>query len=217
MNWIRTPDGSHTRAHKNHGEPYHNLGGALSESYHVYLKPIEENGYLESLDELKVLDIGFGLGLNWLTYVNYAHRHGKKLKIISLENDQTLLSLSYKGHAGTQEGEECIEEIKATKVFKSEFVDAQIILGNAQETIKKIDSLFNVFLHDPFSPTNNPEMWTTDFFKSVAIRAESNAHLLTFSVARAVRESLKEAQFETFKLKGFALKREQLLAKYISC
>ena len=58
---IFTKDGSHSIFIKEINETYHSLHGAISESNHVFI----QNGLkINDKKQLKILEIGFGTGLN---------------------------------------------------------------------------------------------------------------------------------------------------------
>ena len=65
---IITEDGSHTLIHKELNETYHSSFGAIQEAYHVFIK----SGFdlVKSKNEISILEIGFGTGLNaYITYL----------------------------------------------------------------------------------------------------------------------------------------------------
>ena len=112
-NWIKTKDGSYTLEKKEIKETYHSESGAWSECQNVFLQPFLDYSPLAKNKKWRVLDVGFGLGLNWLCYVNFfLHRctpvlsedlseSEKKniptdeyqMEIFSIEIDSTLLDL----------------------------------------------------------------------------------------------------------------------------
>src|SRR5205085_12530822 len=65
---VDTKEGTHTLYNKRMHEHYHSLFGSMQESMHVFIK----NGLLpvaKKYDEIRILEIGFGTGLNAiLTY-----------------------------------------------------------------------------------------------------------------------------------------------------
>ena len=60
--FIISEDGSHTLYHEELNETYHSTHGAVQESQHVFIKM--GLNFLEDLSEIKILEIGFGTGLN---------------------------------------------------------------------------------------------------------------------------------------------------------
>ena len=60
---VLTEDGSHTLRHHSLKELYHSHYGALQESKHVF---IQEGLFNLNLEKVKILEVGFGSGLNAL-------------------------------------------------------------------------------------------------------------------------------------------------------
>lgn len=80
---ILCEDGSHTIFLPALNETYHSTRGAIPESIHVYIK----NGYLESLTpgSLRILEIGYGTGLNALLTAIEAGSREQQTEYHSLE------------------------------------------------------------------------------------------------------------------------------------
>ena len=60
---VKTKEGVHTLINNRLNEHYHSLYGSMQESLHVFIK----NGLLavnKNLPEIKILEMGFGTGLN---------------------------------------------------------------------------------------------------------------------------------------------------------
>ena len=80
---LPTPDGSSTAFSSRFGECYHNRNGALSQARHVFL----EGSGARRLPAPRILEIGFGLGLNFLTSAADALGRGAALDYLAYEND----------------------------------------------------------------------------------------------------------------------------------
>jgi tRNA U34 5-methylaminomethyl-2-thiouridine-forming methyltransferase MnmC len=79
---IITEDGSHTVLNSSIAESYHSENGAISESQHVFI----ENGLsLIDKNELNILEIGFGTGLNALLTLQFAVENKKKINYFTIE------------------------------------------------------------------------------------------------------------------------------------
>ena len=77
-----TDDGSHTFTHPVYGETYHATRGAVGESMHVFIN----NGLREvRKPHIRILEVGFGSGLNaWLT-LNHARHNGVTIEYHAVE------------------------------------------------------------------------------------------------------------------------------------
>src|SRR5687768_8796614 len=63
---ITTHDGSHSLLHEQLNETYHSVHGAVRESKHVFIQHGLEFIQNSGTSEIKILEIGFGTGLNAL-------------------------------------------------------------------------------------------------------------------------------------------------------
>jgi len=70
---ILTEDGSKTLFNETIGEHYHSTRGALQESKHVFLQAgLVHATTLFPQQEISILEVGFGTGLNFLVSMDYA-------------------------------------------------------------------------------------------------------------------------------------------------
>lgn len=95
---TETSDGSMTLRLEAMDETYHSTHGALTEAEHVYIK----NGFdLYDKPELRILEIGFGTGLNAIVTLNAFQKQQKikRVSYTSLEkypvNDEISSQLNY--------------------------------------------------------------------------------------------------------------------------
>ena len=184
MKLIQTKDKSYTFFNEEYQEIYHSQTGALEEAQKKYIEPLGVK------DNQVILDICFGLGNNTFAAIENA----KHLKIIALEKDPKVLedlqTLDIKGNYNI------IKKVAKDYYYKDDNYEIKLILGPAEETIKKVKEKFDVVFLDPFAPRNNPELWTEEFFKEIYSRMKKGAKLATYSCARKIRDNLKSAGFE---------------------
>ena len=208
MKKIVTNDGSVTFHNIQYNETYHSVSGALEEAFEKFAKPCKLK------DGMKVLDICFGLGYNSLAAISLAN-----VEITALENDPIILKqiknikmpMNYninnnpikntnnnKYYPTTEILKNNYEKIKeaADKLqYKDDKIKIKIILGDARETVKKLNERFDAVFLDPFSPKKCPELWTEDFFEGISKLMKSNSVLTTYSCAGVVRKNLEKAGF----------------------
>ena len=89
----------------------------------------------------------------------------------------------------------------------------QSMLPSNHLTDKKL-FLDAVYL-DGFNPAKNPQMWTSEVFRSIAHLSGSQTTLATWAVSRRVKDGLIEQGFAVQKLPGFSHKREMLSGRYV--
>ena len=195
---VRTGDGSSTLYLPSYDEHMHSLSGAYEEALlkHVYPSGIAS----VQKAEVRVLDVGFGLGYNILALIMERSRRnaGGRLEIISFEKDRTLLPAL-----------ECIEfHDERDPVYSSvrrayregshgdAAVRITVLFGDARNSIRNgVVSGFDAVFFDPFSPAKNPELWSVDFFKEIHARMGNAGILTTYSSAPQVRMAMVEAGF----------------------
>ena len=229
---ITTADGSQTIRHHSHGEPYHSLHGAAIEARSLY---IESSRFLEALQgastRLGVLDVGLGLGYNAMSTIDawLAAPNPPSLDICSVECDASLLDalLSQKGawqNCWPKSWLEQVGKLRRTGAgcwlltmphpLGQAVLTWSIHLGDVLSQEGLPDAfMFDFVWNDPFSPANNPDLWTSEWFSRVADRCASGAILMSYSVARSVRESLTEAGWEWEKIPTTTHKRAWLRAR----
>jgi tRNA U34 5-methylaminomethyl-2-thiouridine-forming methyltransferase MnmC len=172
---ILTADGSKTLHSERYAQTFHSDKGAVTESKHVFLESSEVAPKLRAGECVKVLEVGFGTGLNFFLTADVALKHQIKLTYTALE--QTLLPVSviqqlgYKEHL---EHKEVLESYLAFRhslpddvpnghyVFEVEMVRLELLIGEATTGILSAN-LVDAIYQDAFSPDANPELWSEDF------------------------------------------------------
>lgn len=72
--------------------------------------------------------------------------------------------------------------------------------ADARQTIKQLDSKYNIIFLDAFTPSKLPTLWTLDFFKELFRVADQNSLLVTYSNSAAVRHAMTASGFVAGKL-----------------
>ncbi|EKD51036.1 MAG: protein of unknown function DUF752 [uncultured bacterium] len=229
FSWFKTDDGSYTLHRRDIDEIYHSRSGALTECRHVYLNPFLQSSPQSHSPTWRVLDVGFGLGYNWLCYVNETYSNGQNqspppdfLDITSIEHEPEILTLPVTNEhlkLGKHQEEllNLLAEYKHNKVIARPHLRSQLMIGDLKEKLNQLvanNAKFDVILHDPFSPSKTPECWSHEVFSLLRQCCDAETMLLTYSVAGHVRRALTEAGFEVKKIPGHGTKREQLIAFY---
>jgi len=71
---------------------------------------------------------------------------------------------------------------------------------------------FDAVYLDAFSPDNNPECWTSEFFSKIRSAMNPEANMSTYCAKGSVRRSLLTSDFRVTKLAGPPGKREMMVA-----
>jgi tRNA U34 5-methylaminomethyl-2-thiouridine-forming methyltransferase MnmC len=207
---VTTEDGSLSLRHPEHGECYHSDAGAAAEALSLYLlgSGIADR-FATGVAATAVLDVGLGLGYNalatlhaWMT----AAQPGD-LTLLSLEINPQLVAALASGQAPWQANwdERALQCVRALHEEPGGAAWRGVIahpsgasahwvirIGDA-ETVELADSgarPFDYVWQDPFSPDKNPALWTSAWFAKVRAVAGERCVLMTYSVARRVRDAL---------------------------
>jgi tRNA U34 5-methylaminomethyl-2-thiouridine-forming methyltransferase MnmC len=80
-----TEDGSSTLRSLKFGSTYHSTHGALQESRHVFIKNGLDTLVSSTSGTIRILEIGFGTGLNALLSWNWAKENGRSVEYVGVE------------------------------------------------------------------------------------------------------------------------------------
>jgi len=212
---ILTADGSHTLYVRELNESYHSVNGALSESEHVYL----QNGYhfLGRLENITVVEIGFGTGLNCLLTALEAERMKTPTLYYAFEKfplpGKVLDSLNYP-HICGNEGAGLFRKIHEIPWEKRVEISPWFALRKIRKDVlvDPMDEMeeVNLVYFDAFGPDKQPEIWSQELFLKIFRRMQAPGVFVTYSAKGSVRRNLEKAGFVVERLPGAAGKREML-------
>ena len=214
---VLTDDGSGTIFSEEANQYYHSHFGALQESMHIFIEAGLCSDLLSHLENISVLEIGFGTGLNALLTYFKAKKLHKKIYYETLELyplvSHEVEQLNYPAILPYP----CVAEIFSTlhnvswntkQIISEDFTlqKRQISAVNASYTPDRFDLVY----FDAFSPEAQPELWTKEVFESIHVAMKSRSILLTYCTKGSVKNILKEIGFQIEKLPGPVGKREIL-------
>ncbi|MDR2969244.1 MAG: tRNA (5-methylaminomethyl-2-thiouridine)(34)-methyltransferase MnmD [Tannerellaceae bacterium] len=213
-----TEDGSHTLFVPALNEHYHSVNGAIRESIHVFI-----NAGLREVrkDEIRILEIGFGTGLNALLSLQYAHDFPQKsityhtIERFPLGREITDC-LNY-GQAIAPEGEEWFREIHAAEWERPVEIIANFTLVKIQGDSNRcpFPPDIDLIYFDAFAPDKQPEMWQPAIFGKLFGIAAPEALIVTYCAKGEVRRRMQNAGFLPERLPGPPGKRHMLRGKKI--
>jgi len=189
-----TLDGSITFWSDDFKEHYHDKAGAMLEAKSKFLN----QALLDKKDNIKILDICFGLGYNSLVSMEYALKNKKKIEITALEIDKRVVRNASKvlNYGTSFNWKTCLKKLSIKGKYSKNNVSLSMLWGDARHQIKKLENnYFDVVYLDAFSSQHNSELWTLDFFKKIKKVIKKDGVLLTYSSAIPVRHALKLAGF----------------------
>ena len=212
MRIVKSSDGSFTAYNEQFDECYHNIkDGALKESLKKHVEPAFEN---VKKDNVKILDICFGLGYNSLATIYYIKKMALdcKLEILSPEIDENLIK-NLKEFEYPKEFKflkNIINSISEKYYYEDENIKIKIFIGDARKIVRKIEKKIDIVYQDPFSPKKNPHLWTVEYFKDIAKLLDKDGIITTYSIASPVRFALAEAGFRVYEKETNGVKKQTL-------
>lgn len=212
--WVETQDGSFTLFSERFQEACHSSSGAREETLLHYLKGCQVEEKIETLSSLSILEVGFGLGIGFLTTYEVLEKSSTPWSFLSMEIDENLLEWfrqTHKDHAFLKKLKwETKGEIK-TLSAKNDLIELTILCGDARQTLptftKALSQSWNCIYQDAFSPKRNPLLWTVEWFELLKAHSNSDVVLSTYSASTSIRKSLTKAGWKLHKGEKFGPKR----------
>ena len=188
---LTTADGSLTCEHPDYRESYHAREGARSEALAKFILPGRLADRL-ARGPVRILDIGFGLGMNARVALETAQSVPQaRLQIDSLEADPLALERALALYPDCA----LLQHLAAYGACNFAGIQVHLHMGDARVRILTRPGPYDLIFHDPFSPMKNTECWTVEFFQTLRQRLHPDGMLLTYAQARAVRAGLLQAGF----------------------
>ncbi|MDF0598640.1 tRNA (5-methylaminomethyl-2-thiouridine)(34)-methyltransferase MnmD [Psychromarinibacter halotolerans] len=199
-------------------DPYYSLDNGLAETRHVFL---DGNDLPSRFREgFHIAELGFGTGLNMLTALQAWRAAGTPGQMWftsfeafplpaadlsrALASFPELSDLAAPLIAAWDRGETMIETAD---------LQAEVILGDARQTLAAWDGAADAWFLDGFSPAKNPELWEAPLMQQVARHTAPGGTAATYTAAGFVRRNLADAGFEVERRPGFGRKRHMTVAR----
>ena len=214
MKAVRTADGSYTFYHPKYRQHFHSVAGAREESVKKYLEPCLVEKMLQEGKTVDILDVGFGMGWNVHAAVELAEKvRCGKLRIISMELDRTAIDNATR--LPGREDDPVIRALADTGKYESDFATAEILCGDARQTIQTLERTFDAIFLDAFTPDTNPELWTSEFIAQLKAHLKEHGRIASYCSAYPVRGALIENGFSVLESEAFGRKRGGTVASLI--
>jgi tRNA U34 5-methylaminomethyl-2-thiouridine-forming methyltransferase MnmC len=224
--WIQTRDGSPTLWNNELGESFRSVKGAFTESWAAFVEP--SLNYLNSKafpkdQPITVGEFGLGPGTNWLIWSLAARLLGyTNLSYFVIESDpksfemglsewnqkSSQLTQFFQGRGlSVTEGEisKHFLSLPRPSIFPSLDEAATVI---STRSISKAD----IWFHDPFGFDVNPEGYSVETMKKIALLLKENFFACSYACNKNFKEAISaidRAQSHKKSFKPYDLKRER--------
>ena len=195
-----TADGSPTLFVPALDEHYHSVKGARTESVHIF---IDMGLRACPLPAPRVLEVGFGTGLNALLTWDEAERTGRPVRYTTLElyplSVDEALALGYEGAAGRLRALHEAEwemPVELSPHFTLRKCRADFT------TCSLPAAAFDLVYFDAFAPDKQPAMWSEERFATLFAALSPGGILTTYCAKGEVRRRLQRAGFTVERLPG---------------
>lgn len=213
-----TADGSHTLFVPSLDEHYHSVNGAVQESLHIF---IGAGLHTVAKEEVRVLEIGFGTGLNaFLTLCDVMRSQGGGYPFRHIDYHAVELyplgpeitgKLNY---AGEEQKEQAawFRQLHAAPWNKAVDINDRFTLhkiaGDARACVfpERIDLIY----FDAFAPDKQPQLWEAGIFERLSACAAPGCRIVTYCAKGEVRRRMQGAGFRMERLPGPPGKRHIL-------
>lgn len=189
---VRTADGSFTLYHPGFRQHFHSLAGAVSEAERKFVEPSRLAERL-ARGPVRLLEIGFGLGINTAAALRCARMAENPLEIISLELDLRVLDAAEALHPQHSLEREMVSSLKRSGEYRCGRSSVRLLSGDARKRIADAIGKFDVIFQDGFSPDCNPELWSFDFTRILARKLAADGVMVSYCSAFPYRAALLRA------------------------
>ena len=193
-------------------DPYFSLAGGLDETRHVFLAGNHLPARLR--DGFHIAELGFGTGLNLMATLiaRAASPAPGTIRYTSFEAFPLPASDIARALAAFPEAEAVAAPFldqwsRGETRLSLPGLEAEIILGDARETLPAWAGRADAWYLDGFAPAKNPDLWSDDLMAQVAAHTAPGGTFATYTAAGHVRRALAASGFAVTRQPGFGGKR----------
>jgi len=216
MEWR--PDG--TPFSPRFGDGHHSESGGLAQLHRDFLQGCDLPKAWADQPQWRILETGFGLGLNFLaTWAAWRAdpQRPRILHFVSIETWPASADGLQRSLLSTIPSDPAIQPLAAQLhaqwwgltsgfhrlVFENGRVVLTLCIGDVQAMLREMAFEADSVYLDGFSPQRNPDMWNLHTLKAVARSCRRGTHVATGSIAPAVHASLAQCGFEMLPERAF--------------
>ncbi len=215
---VPTTDGSHTVAIPAMQVTYHSHHGAIRESMHVFIGAGLQPALEISNEELSILEMGWGTGLNGLLTFRHTAALPNEIHYHSLEQyplePEIITALNYCEQLGEPQLQQVFEQMHTSPWNEEVKITDHFFLQKIKTDLLSFQPVrsYHVIYFDAFAPTAQPELWTQEVFEKLFAAMHPGGILVTYCSKGIVRRAMQAAGFTVEKIPGPPGKREMVRA-----
>lgn len=207
---ITTADGSPSLFVPELDETYHSRHGAIRESLHVF---IEHGLATINQSHIRILEVGFGTGLNALLALEYAVAKGISLHYTALETYPLPVEATEHLELPEAHSREFYRQLHSAP-WESDWESGMgFTLHKRQlalQDFREEQALFDCIFFDAFGPRAQPDMWKAEIFQNLFRMTVPGGVWVSYCSRGQVRRDLIAAGWVVEKLPGPPGKREMM-------
>lgn len=217
---VLSDDGSHTLVSPIYGVSYHSHHGAVQETKHVFIQAGFQYAIERGLDSIRILEMGFGTGLNALmTHIECQKHHTPciyhtieaypiELETVKMLNYQEVLGHSDVIHQGYLDMHNSPSHVSVELDTRFTF---KKYIGKIEDTELPLD-YFDVVYYDAFAPNAQEELWDVPIMTKMYQALSDGGCLVTYCAKGSFKRTLRAVGFTIEELPGPKGKREMTRA-----
>jgi tRNA U34 5-methylaminomethyl-2-thiouridine-forming methyltransferase MnmC len=215
---IVTDDGSHSLKNEALNETYHSFHGAVQESAHVFIEMGLRHWCDHHKSTTKILEIGFGTGLNAFLSLIFAEEHQQEVYFESLETfplpAEIYDALNYAEAVRKAEFGHLFGRLHTAQWGEKAQVTTHFSLKKVETPVHDYSPTtpFNIIYFDAFAPNKQPDMWAMEVIQKMYESLAPEGFLVTYCAQGQFKRNLKQAGFTVEELPGPPGKKEMIRA-----
>lgn len=217
--FLITGDGSHTIRIPEWDEQYHSKNGSIAESRHVFIEAGLKYFILShpKLNEISILEMGFGTGLNALLTLTEPIPKNLRLFYTALEgypiSHAEVLQLNYP--KVLEQSSELFLKIHEAPWNGIINISEYFSLLKRKQLFSEMEdvAVYDIIFYDAFGIKVQPELWTETIFSQMFSALKPGGILVTYAANGRTRRALQTVGFSVERLPGPPGKWEMLRAR----
>lgn len=212
---FQTADGSNSLMSEQFGVSYHSKHGAVQETQHVFINAAFNH---ISLPKVKLLEIGFGTGLNALMTLQNCRKTSKEVEYVAVEaypvSMETVESLDYHTMLKDNTLEQPLKTMHQLETHVLTEIESNFKFEKRIMLFENIDesNQYDIIYFDAFAPNAQPELWDVDLLAKMYRALKKGGILTTYCAKGQVKRNLKSLGFTVESIPGPPGKREMTRA-----